>query len=100
VGLILGTLCETRQQLGLWAWVVFVPLLLPAFLVMLSDLLPNAVLVIMNWLPSVAFSRALRYSFSQNAPIAAYALDISILMFSAGLAWLLLWWLLRRRELK
>jgi ABC-2 type transport system permease protein len=98
MGLILGTLIETHQQLILIANVIMFPLLLPVFLSMMTDLLPAWLIAIMHWLPPVATSDLLLTSFSDQAVLAQSLPRLALLL--AVVVALLAWetWLVRRQD--
>jgi ABC-2 type transport system permease protein len=98
MGLLLGALIDTRQQLMLWAWVVLIPLAFPMFLSIMDDLLPETLVTIFRWIPTTVTFRLFRASFSDQSPFALYG---------PGLIWILAWvavvltvvaWLIRRRD--
>jgi len=98
LGLILGTLIENRQQLILVANVIMFPLLIPIFLSWMTDLIPAWLISIMNWLPPVATSQLLIFSFSEQ-PVLNQSLPRLGLLLAVVVA-LLAWeaWLVRRAD--
>jgi ABC-2 type transport system permease protein len=98
LGLLLGSLIETRQQLALWAWVVILPLLLPVFLSIMDDILPAGVITVMRWIPTVALSRALRVSFSNSAPLAQFGPELALVAGCAVPVLAAVAWLVRRSD--
>jgi ABC-2 type transport system permease protein len=96
VGLLLGSLIETRQQLMLWAWMVIIPLFLPMMLSVLGDLLPAWLHAIFRWIPSVALFKALRVSFSNQASFGLYGPPLALILACAAallavVAWRVRW---------
>lgn len=92
LGLLLGTLTHTRQQLTAWAWGAAAPLFLPLTLSMLGPLLPGWLLRILRWIPSVALLEALRLSFVKQATAAYLGLLLAPVFactaaFLAAVAW-------------
>lgn len=93
IGLMLGILIDSRQQLTLWGWVAIIPLYLPIFLALLDDLIPPLWVKIFTWLPGTALFRAFRtamaatasseYYLPQLATVAACALVL--LLVDSGL---------------
>jgi ABC-2 type transport system permease protein len=98
LGLLLGSVFETRQQLTLWAWVLIAPLLLPVFLSMMRGLLPDGVLAVMHWIPTVALTRAVRVSFSDAAPLAQFGPELALVAGCAVLVYALVAWIVRRSD--
>ena len=86
LGLLLGITLENRQQLTLAAWVIIVPLLIPAFLSIMDDIMPKLVLDISDWIPTAALVKALRVSFAERAPLADFAREMGLILAYSGLA--------------
>ena len=98
LGLILGSLVETRAQFQLWSWVLILPLIMPLIVYLLGDLLPDFLQKILPVFPSATMMILMRYSFAEPISWGTPLL---------GLGWLLVWvtaelgavsWLLRRRD--
>jgi ABC-2 type transport system permease protein len=98
LGLLLGSTLEVRQQLSLWAWVLIIPLLLPVFLSMMAPLLPEAAVSVIDWIPTVALSRAFRLSFSDAAPLAQFGPELALVAGCALLAGIAVVWVVRRSD--
>lgn len=64
LGLLLGSVLESPQQVMLWAWVLLVPLLIPVFLSIMEGLVPAALIRIFRYLPTVALFDLFRMSFA------------------------------------
>ncbi len=98
LGLLLGSLLESRQQLMIWAWVLFIPLLFPVFLSIMTDLLPENVIRVVNWVPTVALTKVLRVSFSDNAALPEFGPPL-VLVSGCALALLtVVAWVVRRAD--
>ena len=69
LGLWLGTLFESRQQLTLWGFLLMNVLLLPMFLVVMADLLPPVAVGIMQWVPTSVTAWLVRASFPARVPV-------------------------------
>jgi ABC-2 type transport system permease protein len=80
LGLLLGTIFEVRQQLALWGFILLQPLAIPMFLQILTDILPNWVITIFDFIPTVAFMRVVRLSFTEAAPIASWGGPLAIIL--------------------
>lgn len=98
VGLFLGSIVENRMQLNLWAWVLILPLMLPVFLSIMTDLLPAAAIRVMGWLPTVALSRAIRVSFAERAPLADFGPELALIVGCTALVLALVVWHVRRSD--
>ena len=98
LGLLLGTLIETRQQFTLWSWVLIVPLLIPTFLSIMTDLLPGWLLGVFQWIPSVALFRVLRVSTSNQAQFGLYGPRLALMLAYAVLVLALVAWRIRRAD--
>jgi len=98
LGLLLGSVIETRQQFALWAWILILPLLLPVFLSIMDDILPAGVITVMRWIPTVALSRALRVSFSNSAPLAQFGPELALVAGCAVPIFAAVAWVVRRSD--
>jgi ABC-2 type transport system permease protein len=98
LGLLLGILVDTRQQLVLWAWVGLIPLFLPMMLSFMDDLLPAWLIQIVKWVPSSALMRAIRSSMVGAPPAEYYLPQLVVVLISAGLVLALDVWLVRRSD--
>jgi ABC-2 type transport system permease protein len=69
LGLLLGSVFENAQQMGLWAGIPLLLLILP---ILVGDLatIPAAVRThVIPWIPTVALGKAFRLSFAGSAPL-------------------------------
>jgi hypothetical protein len=82
----------------LWGFLSLNVLLLPAFLFMMSDLLPEAVLTIFDWIPTVALSKTIQMAFSNRAPLGQIAANLTLVLAGAGLALIGVVWKTRRAD--
>jgi ABC-2 type transport system permease protein len=98
LGLLLGSLIETQQQLMVWAWMVIIPLFLPVMLSVLRDLLPAWLQAIFQWIPSVALFRALRVSFANRSSFALYGPPLALILAWTATLLTLVAWRVRRSD--
>jgi len=98
LGLLIGSLASAKQQITLWTSIFVQILLFPMFLSLMDDLLPQGLIAAMRWIPTVAMSRALRWSFSQRVPAGPLGLELARVLGSAALVLAVLAWHLRRSE--
>jgi ABC-type Na+ efflux pump permease subunit len=97
VGLALGTKIETRAQLSVWSWVVYLPMFIPAVLVLLEGLVPDKVIQVMRFTPTVAFCTIWRSAFARSiSPLVPLAWLGYVLLWAGAVAGLAVW-LMRRR---
>jgi ABC-2 type transport system permease protein len=98
LGLALGTKIETRAQLSLWSWVIFMPMFIPAIAVLLEGLVPDGVIQVVRFTPTVAFSTVWRYAFARSmSPAEPLALSAYVLLWAVGALGVAVW-LMRRRD--
>jgi ABC-2 type transport system permease protein len=97
LGLALGMLFETPQQMGGWVTLPFLVLLLPMMLSMMGTL-PEPLATMVAWLPTMALGRLFLASFSNSAVWAQNLLDLSIVLVWAIPAYAAATWLLRRMD--
>jgi ABC-type polysaccharide/polyol phosphate export permease len=98
VGLILGSVFKERQQLVSWGFFLSFPLLLPLFLSFMRGLLPEALLSILQWVPTVALGKIFRVSFSENAELSSYGLELALVMGCALFLLAAVAWVMRRSD--
>jgi ABC-2 type transport system permease protein len=98
LGLLLGSVFDTRQQITLWTWVVIAPLLLPVFLSAMTDLLPAGVVSVIHWIPTVALTRAFRLSFSDTAPLGQFGPELALVLGCAVPVGAVVAWIVRRSD--
>ncbi len=99
LGLLLGTIIETRQQLALWYWVLIVPLFIPAIASLFADMLPVWLVSVAQWIPSVALFDLLCVSFSNQTGFELYGMRFALLLSSTALVLTLVSWRMRRLDL-
>jgi ABC-2 type transport system permease protein len=83
LGLLLGILVNTRQQLTLLAWVALIPLFLPMMLSFMDDLLPARLIQIFKWVPSSALMRTARSTMVAAPPVEYYLPQLGLLLVFA-----------------
>jgi ABC-type Na+ efflux pump permease subunit len=98
LGLLLGCIFEVRQQLTIWAMPVFAVLLIPVFLAILPQLMPESLLEIFSWVPTVAMEEVIRTSFSEKVVISQVAPPLLLISVYALLFFGLVVWILRRSD--
>jgi ABC-type Na+ efflux pump permease subunit len=98
LGLLLGTIFEVRQQLTVWAMPIFAVLLIPVFIAILPRLLPQKVLDILAFIPTIAMEKLIRTSFSGTVAFSQIGLSLAIIAGYALLFFVLLRWALQRSD--
>lgn len=96
IGLLLGQVVEVRQQLTLWGFVLMAALLLPYFLWVMSELLPDAVAMVVRWTPAAAFARALQVACWSSAFPSEYGPPLALIAGGGLLVLAAVVWLVRR----
>ena len=99
IGLLLGSVFERQQQLSVVIFILVQPLLLPVGLSLLFDLLPETVITILNWIPTVALARVFRLSLLDSTSISQYGPDLAFVAGSGVLILAIVAWVVRRSEL-
>jgi ABC-type polysaccharide/polyol phosphate export permease len=97
VGLLMGTVFETAQQVGAWMILPIVALMTPIMLAMLGNL-PPVLESLLPWLPTVALGKLFLLSFSGSATLVRALPDLALV-----LAWTLplyaaVIWIVRRSD--
>jgi len=98
IGLLLGIIVDNRGQLTLWAWVFLVPFLLPIFISQLEGLLPDALIQVLRYIPTVVAFNLIRTSYAGSIPLAGTLLQVVWLVSWAGLVMFGAAWLVSRRD--
>jgi ABC-type transport system involved in multi-copper enzyme maturation permease subunit len=98
IGLLLGSLVEVRQQLGIWVFGLNFILLIPAFLSIMQDLIPQEVRNVFHWIPTVALSKVLRISFSNQSSLASVGPELALIFGVTFVLLTALAWSLRRSD--
>jgi hypothetical protein len=82
LGMILGTLLDHPQQVRLVTGMLMIPLFLPVFLSFMVGLIPSWLIDIMRWLPPVAASELMRFSFTEQVDLSLSLPQLGILLVS------------------
>jgi ABC-type Na+ efflux pump permease subunit len=98
LGLLLGSIFDSRQQLTLWGFLLMNLLLLPMFLVVMSDVLPQPVVRIMHWVPTSAIGWGVRASFPLRAPVGQAWIRLSYVLAWTLVVYGLAAWRVQRLE--
>jgi ABC-type polysaccharide/polyol phosphate export permease len=98
IGLLMGTGFKDRQQLIAWGFFLSFPLLLPVFLSWMTGLIPDAVIAVLQWVPTVAMAKVFRVSFTEHALLGSYGLELALVLGSALALFALVGWMVRRSD--
>jgi ABC-2 type transport system permease protein len=96
LGLLLGSLCQVKQQYMIWAMALMVILFLPIFLITMREILPEVAGAILPWLPTAALAKASWTMFARTAPWSAFGLELILVMVYIVLILLVVSWIVRR----
>jgi ABC-2 type transport system permease protein len=96
-GLLLGSMIESREQLTLWSWIFIIPLFLPVFLSLMIGLVPDNIIAILRWIPTVVLMNLLRASFSAALP-ASTAYQLAWVAAWGCAVFLFVGWFMRRQD--
>ena len=98
LGLLMGTLFDSRPQLSLWGFIAAALFLLPAIVSIMADILPAAVVKVVNWVPTVSLVRLFWVACSAAAPLADYGWRLAYLAVWAVALLATVAWLVRRSD--
>jgi ABC-type Na+ efflux pump permease subunit len=98
LGLLLGTIFETRQQLTVWAMPVFAVLLIPVFIAILPRLLSQKVLDILVLIPTIAMEKVIRTAFTRDVALSQIGPSLASLSVLTLLLFFVLRWALQRSD--
>ena len=79
VGLLLGSIVRSRQQLGLWVFLLVQILLIPAVVVPLG-FMPQTLNQILQWIPTVAAAAIVRNACTAAAPLGGFILEMGLIV--------------------
>lgn len=80
VGLVIGSLFQTAQEMSVWIAIPVAALLLPTMLVMIDAHLPAWLAAVVPWLPTVALAEAFMLSFSDGATLVSALPHLAIVV--------------------
>jgi ABC-2 type transport system permease protein len=98
IGLVIGSLFETAQQMSLWIAFPVAALLLPTMLVMVDTRLPPWLEALVPALPTLALARVFMLSFSGSATLVRALPDLAILIGWALPVYAAVVWIVRRSD--
>lgn len=98
LGLLLGSIIESRAQLTIWAWVFIIPLLMPVFLSLMEELLPATLSQILQFFPTVVMLNLVRTSYAAVIPLNKILLQLAWLAAWAGAGLVSVSWLVRYQD--
>jgi ABC-2 type transport system permease protein len=98
LGLWLGSIIESRAQLTMWAWVFILPLLLPVFLSLMEELLPDTLIQVLQYIPTAVMLNLLRTSYSAVIPLGKTLFQLAWLAAWAGGFLVFVTWLVHRQD--
>jgi len=98
VGLVLGSLFETAQQMSLWVSIPLVIIFLPVMLKATELSLPAALASFLSWLPTAALADVFLLSFSGNATLARALPELALVLAWAVPVYAAEVWIVRRSD--
>jgi ABC-2 type transport system permease protein len=98
VGLLLGSVFDNPQNMGLWLGALFAILLLPAMLSTTTLSLPAFLKTVVPWIPSTALTKAFRISFSGRVALDQILSQLGLVVGVAGLLLAAVVWVVRRSD--
>jgi hypothetical protein len=98
IGLLLGVFFDNRQQMSMWFFILFQPLLIPVVLFVIEPAFPMAVRNALPWFPNVALVKLFHYSQTSLGSWNLHGGHISVLVAFIILLYVLVGWKLRVSE--
>ena len=95
LGLLLGILLDSRQQMMIWSWVIGAVLVLPVLFAGLAPFLPEALRTILPWIPTVAMARLFQFSLTDGVTLGQGLIPLSVVLASALLSLAVVAWRVR-----
>ncbi len=98
-GILLGIVFNNRQQYAVWIWVVFLVALLPTFFAIVR-ILPEPLMLIVDWWPTVALTRLLLTGLTYQPPLSTYGWEALYMLALILIFFGLNVWIIRKKSLK
>ena len=98
-GILLGVLLESKQQIQIWVWVMFIPVMLPIFFSVVR-VLPEGIMKVVDWWPTIALSRVLRAGFTLKPPLNTYGIEVVYLLSLCLVFFGITLWTIHRQRIK
>ena len=98
VGLLVGTVLESKQQMTLWGFLLMFAMLIPALLITLGSFLKADILTLLRLTPSVALINLVRAAFANPIPLRSLGINLALLLGWAAALYIITLTLLRRKD--
>lgn len=98
VGLLVGTILETKQQMTLWGFLLMFVMIVPGLLVTLGSFLKAEILDLLSLTPSLALINLVRAAFTNPVPRQPLGTNLALLLGWAVVLYLLILFILRRKD--
>lgn len=85
LGLLVGSMVETKEQMMLWNMIFVMPMLLPIFLSLLTGLIPDIAIAVFRFIPTVALFDVFRLSMVGAPTFADWAPRLALCIAWAAL---------------
>lgn len=99
MGLILGSLFDDAQDLGLWIGIPFIIMLLPTTLSIFPRTIPEPFATLLRWIPTVPLSNALTASFFSEGNLGHALPQLAITLATCLPLYAIAVWIARRRNM-
>jgi ABC-2 type transport system permease protein len=80
-GLLLGSMIDSREQLTMTSWIFILPLFLPVILYLLKGLVPDSLITVLRFVPTVVYLNLLRASAAETFQMNTVMLQLAWLAF-------------------
>jgi ABC-2 type transport system permease protein len=97
VGLLMGSMFETAQQVGAWSIIPIVVLMAPIMLATLGNL-PPVVESVLSWMPTIGLAHLFLLSFSGSATLARTLPDLALVLAWTVPVYAIVIWRVRRSD--
>ena len=99
IGLLLGSICDNPQSLGMWLGPIALVLLAPMLLgLVMGSKLPGIVTTIIPWMPTAAMAKVIRICFSDRVPLAETVVSLGVVAGCAAALLVAVAWVVRRSD--
>lgn len=98
-GILIGVLIDSKQQLGIWTWIMFIPTLLPLFFSIVK-ILPDYLTKVVYWWPTVVISRLIQAGLTYKTTANMFYIELFYIFGFIIIFFLITLLIIRKKTLK
>ena len=98
-GILIGVIVDSKQQMSIWTWLMYIPTLLPLFFSVVT-ILPDNLMKIIYWWPTVVISRLIRAGLTYKTNLNMFSIELIYIVGLIILFFLITLFTIRKKILK